>query len=109
MAERAVEDSFVAHPELPFADVRAELDVGDGAERGFLLELLDVDLEVGGQRPRRPYVRRANVDKRDLRRVGPELLAHHREPRLRVRDDRSLACLDPLLQERHGVSEVALL
>jgi hypothetical protein len=108
MAEGAVEDRLVAGPQVPFAGVRPELDVGDGAELGGLLQLLGVHLVVGGERRSGTGVGRADVDKGHVGRVGSECLAHHGHPGPGVGDDGALADLEALLEEWDGTRDVLL-
>jgi hypothetical protein len=109
VAEGAIEDRLVAGPEIPLVGVGAELDVRDRPQRRGLLQLLGVDLVVGGQGPGRARVSRADVDERHLSGGGSERVAHHGQPRLGVRDDGSFARLDALPQKRHRAGEVIVL
>jgi hypothetical protein len=106
VAERAVEDRLVAGPQVPLAGVRPELHVGDGAELGGLLQLLGVDLVVGGESPGGPGVGRADVDEGHVARIGSERLAHHRHSGPGVGDDRALADLEALLEKWDSTRDV---
>ena len=108
MREGAVEDRLVPGPQVPLAGVGPELDVGDRAERRGLLQLPGVDRVVGGQGPRRPRVRGADVDERHRAGVAPERLAERGEAGPRVRHDRALAGGEPLPQERDRTGDVLL-
>jgi hypothetical protein len=109
VGEGAVEDGLVDGPEIPFGGIGAELHVGDGPQSRRLLQLFGVDLVVRRQGSRRPRVGRADVDEHHMLGVGAKRVAHHREPRLRVSDDRALARLDPLQQKRDRAREELVL
>jgi hypothetical protein len=109
MGERAVEDRLVPDPDVPLVAVGAALDVGDRAQRRGPCELPRVDLVVGGQGVGRPRVGRAVVEERHVRRVGAERLAHRRQARAGVGDDRPLALLEPRAEERDRPRDVLVL
>jgi hypothetical protein len=110
VCERAVGDRFVARPEVPVPQVGADLDVGDRPEARGRAELVSEDVVEGRERPGRTGIGGGDVDEGNRGGgIGPERLAHRREPRLRVRDDHALAGLQAVLHERDGAGEVLVL
>src|SRR6185437_12044467 len=100
MGERAVHECLVARPHLPFAGLWPELDIRDHSYRCRPLELVRVDLVIGGERPRWARVGRADVDEGNSRGVWSQRLAHRGKARARVADDGPLAGIESLSQER---------